>query len=391
MEENSEDRPVCITTLTGTAPLREWAVGEWIPIGEVTSIYGSGGSGKSLLAYQLAYAAAFGGEWIGMPIATQMPVLCIFCEDDINETHRRANQVRQWAAVPETKDQLKVWDRTGRETALVREEQNGLELTPFFRHLENELAAMPEGNKLLVIDTLSDAYLANENNRQLVNLFIKSHLGKLRREYKATIILIAHPSRSGMGSGDMLSGTTAWENSVRCRLTFSAPSRDKKGKMVDPRHNGLPAEAMVLRRDKSNYAKVGEEAYVHWQEGTFKRLDFEVVTDSDPIECDVVDLSETGAAALLMMEDRETMAITDMYDTMLSEGYKKTSKTFKREILKDFERGISLDGCVYTVKKWDEPGHHAKYMSGQLVMVKMGRGTQPGHDSDMSMLSDLLS
>ena len=52
----SQGRPV---------PERQWLVPDLIPDRTVTLLSGDGGTGKSLLALQLAVAAATGGRWIG--------------------------------------------------------------------------------------------------------------------------------------------------------------------------------------------------------------------------------------------------------------------------------------------------------------------------------------
>lgn len=49
-------------------PEREWLVPDLIPARNVTLLYGDGGTGKSLLALQLAVAVALGRSWLGLPV-----------------------------------------------------------------------------------------------------------------------------------------------------------------------------------------------------------------------------------------------------------------------------------------------------------------------------------
>nr|WP_281066391.1 AAA family ATPase [Xanthobacter flavus] len=61
---------VCAADLAGKPiPPRQEHVEGMIPAGNVTLLYGDGGTGKSLLALQLAVATAAGSQWIGLPVA----------------------------------------------------------------------------------------------------------------------------------------------------------------------------------------------------------------------------------------------------------------------------------------------------------------------------------
>ena len=53
-----------------------------------TSLYGSGGEGKTLLAQTLATACAIGAKWLGLTVR-QCNSILFFAEDDIDEMHRR--------------------------------------------------------------------------------------------------------------------------------------------------------------------------------------------------------------------------------------------------------------------------------------------------------------
>ncbi|HEY9147871.1 MAG TPA: AAA family ATPase, partial [Gammaproteobacteria bacterium] len=57
---------LCAADLEGLPiPEREWLVQDLIPARNVTLLYGDGGTGKSLLALQLAVAVALGRPWLG--------------------------------------------------------------------------------------------------------------------------------------------------------------------------------------------------------------------------------------------------------------------------------------------------------------------------------------
>jgi hypothetical protein len=81
--------PIDPTTLADIpVPERQWLVPNWIPMARATSLYGAGGEGKTLLAQMLATACAIGAKWLGLPIR-KCNVLLYFCEDDLDEMHRR--------------------------------------------------------------------------------------------------------------------------------------------------------------------------------------------------------------------------------------------------------------------------------------------------------------
>lgn len=244
-------------------PPREWIIESWLPLGEITSLYGGGGNGKSLLALQLANAVSTGNDFLGLPVATQLPVLAVFCEDQQDEVHRRLHDVlaaqsptEQLFPKPPTKFLL--WPRAGLTNDLARLSDHGNDVVPgpFRATLEAELKTMPPGPKLVILDTLSDIYLGDENTRALVNKFVKTILGSLVKEFELTLLLVAHPSKTTAVGG--YSGSTAWENAVRNRLGFFP-------------HEHLE-DIMVLKRMKSNYAKRGEEICMEWQNGAFRRV-----------------------------------------------------------------------------------------------------------------------
>ena len=69
-------------------PPRDWLIYGLIPAREITMLSGDGGTGKSLLALQLAVAMATGTEWAGQ-VPNRGRTMFISAEDDIAELHRR--------------------------------------------------------------------------------------------------------------------------------------------------------------------------------------------------------------------------------------------------------------------------------------------------------------
>jgi RecA-family ATPase len=74
-------------------PPREWIVPDYIPHKTVTLLSGDGGTGKSLLAMQLAAARALARDWIGL-LPEPGCTLILSAEDDADEMQRRLDDIR---------------------------------------------------------------------------------------------------------------------------------------------------------------------------------------------------------------------------------------------------------------------------------------------------------
>ena len=232
-------------------PPREWLVPDLIPANTVTILGGDGGTGKSLLAAQLATAVALGLDWIGHPVQRGR-ALYLSAEDDRNELHRRFFDIARSRFVTLGKFGNLTFRSLAGEGALLITET--LETTPLFAELDAWIAdARPS---LVVLDTLADLHAVNENDRNKARHVIDTIRG-LAIRHQTTIVLLAHPSLSGLTSGEGSSGSTAWNNSVRSRLYFHRVKEE-----VDP-------DIRILTTKKANYGPIGAETRVRWQAGVF--------------------------------------------------------------------------------------------------------------------------
>ena len=244
----------------GMAKERDWIIGDWFPKGEMTSIYGSGSAGKSLVSLQLLLSVASRMDWLGLQVDRPMHCIGVYCEDSIDELHRRLDCIRtapEYGGLDLLK-RVRLWPRVGKDSALVVVRGDQVLPGPFLPQLTRHLESYPaDEEKLLILDTLSDVYLGDENTREKVNKFLKVHLMALALRTNTTPVILAHPSRTGQNTKDMLSGSTAWENAVRNRLAMFP-------------HDAYD-DIMVIKRLKSNYAKKGDELLVKWDNGRFIR------------------------------------------------------------------------------------------------------------------------
>ena len=147
----------------------------------------------------------------------------------------------------------------GQETLMAVPNRNGVMRRPeLFKRIRE--AACDIRPKLIVLDNAADIYGGNENDRAQVRQFI----GMLRGMAIAAgsgVLLTSHPSLTGISSGTGLSGSTAWNASVRSRLYFRRAKTDKDEE-PDP-------DLRVLEVMKSNYGPIGETMNLRWNNGLF--------------------------------------------------------------------------------------------------------------------------
>ena len=240
-------------------PERAWVVKDRIPQRAVTLLSGEGAIGKSIIALQLSTAIVLGRDWLGaLPEPGATLVVC--CEDDSDELWRRLDRIRAHygASYGELKD-LHLLTLAGLETIMAAPDRGGLiQPTTLFRRLIE--AACDLHPRLIVLDNAADIFAGNENDRAHVRQFI-SLLHRLPLAANCGLLLTSHPSLTGISSGTGLSGSTAWNASVRSRLYFKRATTDKD-EVPDP-------DLRVLEVMKANYGPVGESITLRWTNGLF--------------------------------------------------------------------------------------------------------------------------
>ncbi|GAB4068009.1 AAA family ATPase [Ancylobacter sonchi] len=237
-------------------PEREWFLPALIPARQVTLLTGDGGTGKSLLALQLGVASAFGVSTAGLSPA-EGKVLYVAAEDDIDEIHRRTVDIVEALGgdLADLSGQMLIAPLADQDATLAAPGRDGtLLFTRLHAALERKVAEFQPD--LLILDTAADLFAGDEIKRNQVRNFIAA-LRKLALSGPA-VLLLAHPSVSGMQSGTGTSGSTGWSNSVRSRLYLTRPT----GEAADP--NVRELEVM-----KANYGAVGEKMRFRWEAGAF--------------------------------------------------------------------------------------------------------------------------
>jgi RecA-family ATPase len=246
-----QDKPV---------PTRQWLVENFIPYRNVTNHTGDGGVGKSLLDLQLAVGTAKTGKWVGMPVKIQGPVIVFSAEDEFEETWRRLAAICQHEKI-ELKElsNLHVAPLAGMDAMLAVADDRKM-MVPTYRWHELRSKVDLVRPVLIIIDTSADVYGGDENTRHQVRQFVGLLRG-LAFDFDCAVVLLSHPSVSGMIDGTGRSGTTGWNNSFRGRMYQERVliRDDKTIAEPDP-------DLRVLRNNKLNYGKAGAEIRIRYDD-----------------------------------------------------------------------------------------------------------------------------
>lgn len=254
-------------------PEREWLVDGLIPMGTVTFLSGDGGLGKTMLGQQLAMAAAVGGTWCGKKVV-QAPSVAMFCEDAIDEIRRRAVPILESLGLARDDPRLRdahFFCRVGEYNSLMLstwrgEHHTGYHVTDLYRELR--AFAKTHEARLVLIDSLHDVFTGNENFRPEARAFVQA-MSNIAGRINGAVVVLAHPSMSGLDRGSGTSGSTAWNNAVRSRLYLTRPDG-----------TGRDSEMRLLTTVKSNYSRTGERIFLKRRGGAFVAVGGEDVPDA---------------------------------------------------------------------------------------------------------------
>lgn len=208
-------------------------IDQLVPEGEVTLKAGHGATGKSYLALKLCIHVALGLDFGHLKVQRKK-VLFFSAEDDKAELQRRVAKICRSLGVEQAElvDWLCLIDASEMEPTLYRVNKREEHLhTQVLKNLDVFVQRCDFG--LVVIDNASDVFDGNEIMRAHVRGFIRTLRQRLARPNRA-VILLAHVSKvaahnkraQGAGTDEDYSGSTAWHNSVRSRMSLDT---DDKG------------------------------------------------------------------------------------------------------------------------------------------------------------------
>jgi RecA-family ATPase len=238
-------------------PPMRWLATSRIPAGDVTILSGDGGGGKTTTALQLAVSVAYGlGDWLGTTVETG-PVIFFSAEEPENEMRRRLDRVARKRGIEadEIENLYFHFAEPDKCTLGTGKPASPIASTPLFESLRQ--SAKDIRPALIVVDsnaaTLGGNYLDRVHARTFVSLF-----RSLAREMDCAVLLLDHPSLSGMANGTGRAGNMDWQNAVRALLYLRSVENEQGAT------SGRELEVM-----KSNYGPRGEKQKLRWEDGCY--------------------------------------------------------------------------------------------------------------------------
>lgn len=249
-------------------PPTPWLIEGLLLYGDVTTIGGRGGSGKSLLAWQIVCSVATGKPLAWWP-APERPrkVLVISGEDSVDEIERRVAAACQSMGISRADlgDNFLVWNQRTIRLALKDDKTGRVKLTDLYSGIRWAVENLDVG--LIVADPLIKGSTGFEESRNDHMDELYGLVRDLVTGYQCASLTVDHFAKGGTG-GDQASirGASAKVDAARVAITLTAMTEEEAGRIKPPR----PREAYVLAVDaKQNYAR---KTGGHWLE----LIDFEV-------------------------------------------------------------------------------------------------------------------
>jgi hypothetical protein len=334
--------PILFAELDGKQPPpRRFVIDPWLPTGCVTSLYGEGGIGKSLLAQQMATCSALGVSAFGFTVCEHGPVVGIFTEDDDTELWRRQVGINR-AVPPLTMGQLKnlhLQGRVGLENAMVTFPASRV---PQIGPLSDTVRGACElyKPKLLVLDNIAQLFGGDENDRFQVSYFCNLIAG-LAQEFDLAALMLGHPAKM---QGSEYSGSTAWNACVRNRLLLS---RDKE------------TGQLTLARVKSNYAGP-DSVPMQWTDGVLRPTGATFMGEDD-------------REALRRREQEAERAFLTALDALTAQGrnvsHSRNAPNFAPKVM-----GEALPEIGFGTRELDAAMGRLFHKQAILANAKVGRG-----------------
>jgi RecA-family ATPase len=235
---------------------RRWIAHDRIPVGEPGIMSGDGGTGKTKLALQLAAAIAAGlQDWIGGVVDAEGQVIVFSAEEKLKEMHRRTLDIIEHRGLSFRNLRGRLHFICDQEDAVLGALDRNQIVQPTLSLLRLEKTVAAIRPALVIIENAADVYAGNESDRPNVTRFMRGLLGRLTLPCESTVMLIQHPSVSGLNDGTGRSGSTGWNNSGRWRCNFT------KVKDSD--------DLRQLEIVKNNYGPTGEKVSLRWERGVF--------------------------------------------------------------------------------------------------------------------------
>jgi len=242
-------------------PEQDWTVLNRVPCRQCVLFSGEGAAGKSTVQLNLSAAHVLGRDWLGtMP--TQRPAMFIDAEDEQDVMHRRLAMITKHYNV--TFDDLingglHLISLVGEDAVLATASRSG-KIEPTARYKQIHEAVGDIKPVMIGVASSANVYAGSEIDRAQVQQFI-SLMTRLAILANGSLVLLSHPSLTGIASESGISGTTQWHNAVRARF-YMKGVKPENGEEPD---NDL--REIVFK--KNNYGPISESIIVRYQNGLF--------------------------------------------------------------------------------------------------------------------------
>lgn len=283
-------------------PDQSWVVRNFVVGRDVSLAMGDGGAGKTTLMLQLSVSVTSGQPWLEMPV-TKGKVLYFSGEESADVMHRRLNDIINGASSPYQNPpltwrdlaDLKFIDRSEQDALLATQSRDlRVTATAVYHALEEKIEEWRP--TLVVFDSLYDIFGGDENAKAPVKQFVNL-MRRLARRHDTAIVIIGHPSLTGMNTGSGTSGSTAWNNAARSRFYLTG-AKDKNGNVRDP-------DLRQLKSMKQNYGRLEEAISLDWQNGVYV-----VFKQDEAAKRAMNDLAKTTFLQMLDQYNEENRAVS---------------------------------------------------------------------------------
>ena len=281
-----------------------------MPEGVGCGIAAPGGTGKSLIALQMAVALATGGTWLDRYRACgPTHVFLITCEDDAEELHRRLDaiikHVTVFAAPSEVerlhlllKKHLHIATFIGKEFALTQNLRTGYYASgPAVQHIIESIRSF-DSSAVVIFDPLRKVAAGNEEGAAM-NAVIKA-CDEIRVGIAGpiTTVIVHHTSKESARQGDTsqsaFRGASDLVDGLRWTMTLSGLSEG------DAKNLGIgDDDRLQLRKyavPKTNYTSQISDRYLQYRDGLF-------------VDTDLMPTREVAAQAEITVRLRELMNV----------------------------------------------------------------------------------
>ncbi len=254
--------------LVQTPPARQWLIKDFLPANIVGLLAAAGGTGKSMLALQLAVSVASGTPFLSYTVEHPGSVIVFSAEDDRDECHRRLRAVvgrqeyGQLSSNSALVDRLLIFDRVGLDNRLTEKSFGSIRTTGFVEQII-EVANQRENCRLIILDPLS-RFDGGEPNDNSDGTRLIEAADRIRRNCKATVLLIHHVNKGSIRDSERgqeaVRGASGLVDGARWVGLMSVMSKEQaKTHSVPAEHSNRYVQLTV---PKSNYSQLQQALWL---------------------------------------------------------------------------------------------------------------------------------